>query len=101
MNATTLDRTTINRNRHRSANLFTLALTAVFGLGFASTLVPAIEHTIIVVLLVTAALAVAALVVRRVARVLRWRREDRQDALAAAAWRAAHPRPARDLQGVA
>lgn len=101
MYVTTLDNATINRNRRHSANLFTLALALVFGLGLASTLVPAVGHTVTAGLLVLAVAALAAWTVRRLARVLRWRREDREDALTAAAWRAAHPCPARDLQGVA
>ena len=96
----TIDSTTINRNRDRSATLFALTgATLVCGLGLVANLVPT-------VLLVSAGGALAGLlvtawVVARVARIVRWRREDRADALVAAAWRAAHPRPARTLQGVA
>jgi hypothetical protein len=100
MHTTTLDSATINRNRNRSANLFTLAATGVCGLGLASTLVPAVEQAVTVVLLVLAAAGLSAWLVCRVARILRWRREDRADALVAAAWRASHPRPARTAAGV-
>jgi hypothetical protein len=92
-----MNSTTINRNRNRSATLLALTLaTAVCGLGLLSNYV-----SIPLVLLTLAGIAVAAWVVARVARIVRWRREDRHDALVAAAWRAAHPRPARTVQGVA
>lgn len=91
----TIDSKMINRNRDRSATLFALtgaALVAVMALF--STAVP-------VVLAALTGCVVAAWVVARMARIVRWRREDREDALVAAAWRAAHPRPARTVQGVA
>jgi hypothetical protein len=95
-----MNSTTINRNRDRSATLVALTLaTLVCGLGLLSNYV-----SIPLVLLTLAGIVLAAWVVARVARTLRWRREDRADALVAAAWRAAHPRPtrpARTVQGVA
>lgn len=87
----TLDSKMINRNRERSANLFALT---------GATLIPVMALFADLVPLVLATLAGCALVawvVARVARVLRWRQEDREDALVAAAWRAAHPRPGRRL----
>lgn len=90
----TLDSTTINRTRDRAAALFTLAVVAVCGLCLAARLVPAVAHTTTLLVLVLAITAIAAGLVRHLARVLRWRREDQEDARIAAAWRATHPFPA-------
>jgi hypothetical protein len=93
----TIDSKTINRNRDRSATLFAVTgATIVCGLG-------ALSHVVSVPLVLLAVLGcvLVACVVVRVARIVRWRREDREDALVAAAWRAAHPRSAQTVQGVA
>jgi hypothetical protein len=86
----TLDSSTINRNRDRSAALFTLAVAALTAAVALLNTVPGLLPALVVGV-------VAAAIAHRIARVLRWRHEDREDALTAAAWRAAHPRPARSV----
>ena len=77
-----------HRRRHDQAA--TLVAVLVAGLGCAGALLPAVEHAITVALLAAAGLAVLIAALRVGARVARERREDRADALAGAAWRAAH-----------
>ncbi len=60
------------------------------GLGLAGALSPVVEHAITTGLALIGLLAVLVVGARWVARRLRERREDRADALAAAAWRARH-----------
>lgn len=61
--------------------------------GCISALIPVVEHTITTLILGATALAVLVIGLRLAARWIRERREDRQDAVTAAAWRAAHARP--------
>ncbi len=75
------------RDRDRAAKL---AVTLVCGLGLAGALSPAVEHAIGAAFALVGTLVLLVAVARWVARRLRERREDRADALAAAAWRARH-----------
>lgn len=87
LNNTPRNRPSIHAHRTHDATLIVAAVTGLCVLGCAAALVP----TGVLVGLGVTALAVWA--ARRVVRVVRWRREDRADARAAAAWRAAHPQP--------
>ena len=80
----------IHQHRTREARQITTVTALVCAIGFASAVVPAVEHTITVVLIIAAGLALSVLAGRLVARAVRERREDRADALVAAAWRAHH-----------
>ena len=80
----------IAQHRTREARQITTVITLVCAVGFACAVVPAVEHTITVVLLIAAGLALIVVAGRVVARRVRERREDRADALVAAAWRARH-----------
>jgi hypothetical protein len=71
----------------------TAVVGAVCGLGFAGAVVPVIEHAITVALLTLAVVGVLVAAARWGARVVWERREDRADARAAVAWRAAHLSP--------
>ncbi len=66
------------------------AAVAVCGLGFACSLVPAVEHATTRVLLSLGLLAAVAVGVRLVGRWVRERGEDRADLTAGAVWRAQH-----------
>ena len=89
-----------DRHRRRQDYAVTTVVSAVCGLGFAGAVAPAIERGITVALLTLVGIVAAVVVARWVARVVRERREDRADALAGSAWRAAHlpdhPLTARD-----
>jgi ABC-type transport system involved in cytochrome bd biosynthesis fused ATPase/permease subunit len=87
---TATERNTFQAHRRHEARLITTALTVLGGIGFAAAVVPAVEHTITTSLLVLGVLVAAAVAVRVLARWVRHRREDRADALTAAAWRARH-----------
>lgn len=63
---------------------------AVCLLGAVSALVPAVEHAVTVGLVALALLALLTSGLRLLARWLRERREDRDDAITTAAWRATH-----------
>jgi cytochrome bd-type quinol oxidase subunit 2 len=80
----------INQHRTREARQITTVIALVCAVGFASAVVPAVEHTITTALLIAAGLALIVLAGRVLARVVRERREDRADALAAEAWPACH-----------
>ncbi len=82
----------IAAHRHRQANLISIAAALVCALGSATALIPGVELAVTLVLGAAAALALVLLGVRLVCRWLRERREDRDDALSAAAWRAANAR---------
>lgn len=81
---------TIDQHRTHEARQITTVIALVCAVGFASAVVPAVEHTITVVLLIAAGLAVIVAAGRFTARRVRERREDRADALVADAWRARH-----------
>lgn len=63
-------------------------------LGAVSAIVPAVEYAVTVGLVALGLLGVLGAGVRLLARWLRERREDREDEITAAAWRAAHARTA-------
>ncbi len=89
-------------HRTYEARLITAVIVAVCGIGCAAAIVPVVEHIVTAILLAVGGLIVLAVVARLSARWLRERREDRADALTAAAWRAQHAHPAPvDVQGVA
>jgi protein-S-isoprenylcysteine O-methyltransferase Ste14 len=91
MNTTTAtERNTFQAHRRHEARAITAVLTLVVGVGFAAAVVPAVEHTITTGLLALGVLVTLVAAVRLLARWVRHRREDRADALAAAAWRARH-----------
>ena len=77
-------------HRRSEHSALTTAIGVVCGLGFAGATVPAVEHGITSTLLTLTALGVLVAVARLMLRVVRERREDRADVLAAIAWRAAH-----------
>lgn len=72
------------------ARLITALIAVVCAIGCAAAIVPAVEHTVTLALLVLGGLALVAVAGRLGCRWLRERREDRADALTAAAWRAEH-----------
>jgi ABC-type transport system involved in cytochrome bd biosynthesis fused ATPase/permease subunit len=73
------------------ARLITTLIVVVCALGCAAAVVPAVEHAVTLGLLVLGLLALVTVAGRFSCRWLRERREDRADALtAAAAWRAEH-----------
>jgi membrane protein implicated in regulation of membrane protease activity len=80
----------INQHRTREARQITTVIALVCAVGFAAAVVPAVEHTITVVLVTAAGLVLIVLAGRFAVRRVRERREDRADALAAEAWRARH-----------
>ncbi|MBW0090637.1 hypothetical protein I4I73_17400 [Pseudonocardia sp. KRD-184] len=80
------------------ARLITALLALVCVIGCAGAIVPAVEQAVTLGLLTPGPLVVLAVAVRLGVRWLRERREDRADALTAAAWRAEH---APHLVGVA
>ncbi|OZM83611.1 hypothetical protein [Pseudonocardia sp. MH-G8] len=87
---TATERNTFQTHRRHEARAITTALTFLGGIGFAAAVVPAVEHTITTGLLIVGVLVAAVVAVRVLARWVRHRREDRADALAAAAWQARH-----------
>ena len=87
---TSIERNTFHENRMREARRVTTGLAVICAAGLASAVVPAVEHAITTGLLLAAALVALVLTVRVTARWVRDRREDRADALVAAAWRAQH-----------
>ena len=70
-----------------------LVATAPTGCG-ASAIVPAVEYAVTVGLVALVLLGLLVAGLRLLARWLRERREDREDEITAAAWRAAHARTA-------
>jgi hypothetical protein len=82
----------MNLDQHRKieARLITTAITLVCAVGFASAVVPGVEQAITTIVVIAAGLALTVLVGRAVVRRVRERREDRADALTAAAWQAHH-----------
>jgi len=80
------------------ARLITALIAIVCAIGCTAAVVPAVEHTVTLALLILGGLALVAVAGRLGCRWLRERREDRADALTAAAWRAQH---APHLAGVA
>jgi hypothetical protein len=76
--------------RRRSDQVATLIAVLVAGLGCAGALLPVVEYAVTLALFGLAVLAVLVAGLRTGDRVVRERREDRADALAGAAWRAAH-----------
>lgn len=88
-------------SQHRDDAVVTTVTGAVCALGLAGALSPVVEHAVTLALLVIAALTVAVLAARWLARRLREHREDRADTLTAIAWRSAnlpadHPLVVRD-----
>lgn len=63
-------------------------------LGAVSAIVPAVEYAVTVGLVALVLLGILGAGLRLLARCLRERREDREDEITAAAWRAAHARTA-------
>lgn len=82
----------IAAHRQRQANLISIAAALVCALCSATALIPGVELAVTLALGAAAALALVLLGVRLVRRWLRERREDRDDALTAAAWRAENAR---------
>ena len=80
----------LTAGRTREANTITAALAAPCGLACAGTVIPGLADAVTLVLLASAALAVAVIGLRCTARWVRERAEDRADAHTAAAWRAEH-----------
>jgi len=70
--------------------LIMTGLSAVCAVGALSSIVPAVEHAITVGLVVLGLLGLLVAGLRLLARWVRERREDREDKITAAAWRAAH-----------
>ncbi len=79
-------------HRQRQANRIGIVASLVCALGCAAALIPGVELAVTLVLGGGAALTLVLLGVRLVRRWLRERREDRADALTAAAWRAENAR---------
>lgn len=87
------------RRRHGRAGIFARRTheevwlpVAIGGLGLAGAIAPGFEevaNATVAALCVLLALALLLWIVLRVRRAIRWRREDRQDAVAGAAWWAA------------
>jgi ABC-type transport system involved in cytochrome bd biosynthesis fused ATPase/permease subunit len=78
------------QHRDREVRTLTGLAGAVCALGLAGSLSAAIEHAVSVVLLALVGVVVLVVLARCAARWLRERREDRADALVAAAWQARH-----------
>ena len=74
--------------RTREANTITAVLAAPCGLACAGTVIPGLDEAVTLVLLASAALALAVVGLRCTTRWVRERAEDRADAHTAAAWRA-------------
>ena len=74
--------------------LIMTVISAVCALGAVSAVVPAVEHTVTVGLVVLGLVGLLVAGLRLLARWLRECREDREDEITAAAWRAAHQRAA-------
>lgn len=90
----------LTSRRDREVNLITAVLAVPCALACAGSVIPAVNDAVTVVLIVSAVLLVLGVLLRRVARWVRERREDRADEITAAAWRAAHPRPPGDISTV-
>jgi predicted exporter len=80
----------IGARRAHEVRLITTVLAAVCALGFLAAVIPGVEAALTVGLLALAGLVLVGLTVRYAARWVRERREDRQDAVTAARWRAIH-----------
>ena len=76
--------------RKRDAAAVTAVLALPCGLACAGSIVPGLDDIVTTIVVGLAALALLALVTRRVARWLRERREDVADTLTATHWRAAY-----------
>lgn len=74
--------------------LIMCGISVVCLLGAVSAIVPAIEYAVTVGLVALGLLGLLVAGLRLLARWLRERREDREDEITAAAWRAAHARTA-------
>lgn len=85
---------TFTQHRDHQVRVITIVITLVCGIGSISAVVPAVEHAINLGLLCLGGLLALGVLARTGARRLRERREDREDAITAAAWRATH-RPVR------
>jgi hypothetical protein len=79
---------TMQEQRTAEANLITVLLAAVCGLGCIAGMVPAVDHAIGVLVGAAAGAAIAVVLLRWVARRVRWHLEDREDERIAALWRA-------------
>lgn len=89
-----------HRNLTRDLRILIILISAVCGVGLLCAVVPAVEHAVKAGLIGLAVLAALTVTVRLGLRLLRERREDRQDEITAAAWRAAHHHPV-TVRGVA
>jgi hypothetical protein len=79
--------------RMREANTFTLVLAVPCVLAVLGSVVPGVDDLVTRVLVVLVVLVgVLGVTARYIRRWVRERREDRADAITAAAWRAAHSR---------
>ena len=89
-------------HRRHEVRVFTLVAVVVCGLAAAGRIVPVIDAVMSGVVSTAVVAVVAVVVLRWVARRVRWHLEDRAAVRAAAAWRAEHPRPVvSDRAGVA
>lgn len=80
----------IGSHSHAEYRLIMTGLSAVCAFGAVSSVVPAVEHAVTVGLVVLVLLGLLVAGLRLLARWVRERREDREDKITAAAWRAAH-----------
>lgn len=81
-------------HRDREARTITALISTVCLLACIAAVIPGVEHAINTAVVVLGALLVLIVAVRLGLRWLRERREDRADAITAAAWRATHQRSA-------
>jgi Ni/Fe-hydrogenase subunit HybB-like protein len=75
------------------------AVSAVCALGAVSAVIPAVEHAVTLGLVALGLLGLLVVGLRLLARWLRERRENREDEITAAAWRAAHQPVAAPIAG--
>jgi ABC-type transport system involved in cytochrome bd biosynthesis fused ATPase/permease subunit len=80
----------ITDHRNHEVRVLTGVIAVICAIACATSVVPGLEDLINRALIVVAALGVLAVLVRLGARWVRERREDREDELAAAIWRAEH-----------
>ena len=80
----------LTAGRTREANTITAVLAAPCGLACAGTVIPGLDDAVTLVLLASAALALAVVALRCTTRWVRELVEDRADAHTAAVWRAEH-----------